>query len=106
MRPSVKNPLSLLQARRQELDRIVVWRLDRWGQSLVDVVTTLLELASLSVGFVSPSEALDLTTPSGQALAGMLAVFAEFDVTSCVIGSKPASLRRARKAGHTGDHRV
>jgi putative DNA-invertase from lambdoid prophage Rac len=30
------------------------------------------------VGFVSLSEALDLTTPSGRALAGMLAVFADY----------------------------
>jgi putative DNA-invertase from lambdoid prophage Rac len=37
------------------------------------------ELSSLKVGFVSLSEALDLTTPSGRALAGMLAVFAEFE---------------------------
>jgi DNA invertase Pin-like site-specific DNA recombinase len=68
----------LKAARRRELDRIIVWRLDRWGRSLVDLVITLQELASLSVGFVSLSEALDLTTPSGRALAGMLAVFAEF----------------------------
>ena len=31
----------------------------------------------LGVGFVSLCEALDLTTPSGRALAGMLAVFAD-----------------------------
>jgi putative DNA-invertase from lambdoid prophage Rac len=31
------------------------------------------------VGFVSLNEAIDLTTPSGRALAGMLAVFAEFE---------------------------
>jgi putative DNA-invertase from lambdoid prophage Rac len=42
-------------------------------------VTTLQELMGLGVGFVSLSEALDMTTPSGRALAGMLAVFAEFD---------------------------
>ena len=58
---------------------MVVWRLDRWGRSLLDLVATLQELASLDVGFVSLSEALDLTTPSGRALAGMLAVFAEFE---------------------------
>jgi len=69
----------LKAARRRELDRIVVWRLDRWGRSLVDLVNTLQELVSLNVGFVSLSEALDLTTPSGKALAGMLAVFAEFE---------------------------
>jgi len=43
------------------------------------LVNTLQELNALDVGFVSLSEALDLTTPSGRALAGMLAVFAEFE---------------------------
>ena len=66
-------------ARRREIDAILVWRLDRWGRSLVDLVNTLQELTALEVGFVSLSEALDLTTPSGRALAGMLAVFAEFE---------------------------
>src|SRR6202162_3160305 len=57
----------LRAARRKEIDVIVVWRLDRWGRSLVDLVTTLQELTALKVGFVSLSEALDLTTPSGRA---------------------------------------
>jgi putative DNA-invertase from lambdoid prophage Rac len=66
-------------AQRREIDLVLVWRLDRWGRSLVDLVSTLQELNALEVGFVSLSEALDLTTPSGRALAGMLAVFAEFE---------------------------
>ena len=62
----------LLQpARRRELDAIVVWRLDRWGRSLVDLTATLSELSALGVGFVSLTEAIDLTTPTGRALAGM-----------------------------------
>jgi putative DNA-invertase from lambdoid prophage Rac len=69
----------LAAARKRELDMVVVWRLDRWGRSLVDLVNTLQELSVLKVGFVSLNEALDLTTPSGRALAGMLAVFAEFE---------------------------
>jgi putative DNA-invertase from lambdoid prophage Rac len=69
----------LKAARRREVDVIIVWRLDRWGRSLADLVTTLKELADLGVGFVSLTEAIDLTTPSGRALAGMLAVFAEFE---------------------------
>ena len=98
MRPSVKNPFSLLQARRQALDRIVVWRLDRWGRSLVDLVIMLQELASLSVGLVSLSEALDLTTPSGRALAGMLAVFAEFE-RDILHDRVKAGIAQARKEG-------
>ena len=69
----------LKAARRREIDAVVVWRLDRWGQSLVDLVTTLGELGELGVGFVSLTEALDLTTPTGRAMAGLPAVFAEFE---------------------------
>ena len=58
-------------AKKRDIDLVMVWRLDRWGRSLVDLVNTLQELSSLGVGFVSLSEALDLTTPSGRALAGM-----------------------------------
>ena len=34
-----------------ELDCIVVWRLDRWGRSLLDLIGTLDELTHLGVGF-------------------------------------------------------
>ncbi|MGI8650159.1 MAG: recombinase family protein [Rubrobacter sp.] len=58
------------------MDAIVLWRLDRWGRSPVDLVTTLGEL---EVGFVSLTEVLDLTTPTGRTMSWFLAVFAEFE---------------------------
>lgn len=89
----------LLQAaRRREIDCVLVWRLDRWGRSLVDLVTTLRELMALGVGFVSLSEALDMTTPSGRALAGMLAVFAEFE-RDILRDRVKAGIAQARKDG-------
>src|ERR1035438_10350886 len=70
----------LLQAaRRREIDLVLVWRLDRWGRSVTDLLATLQELEHLGVGFVSLTEALDLTTPAGRAMAGLLAIFAEFE---------------------------
>jgi putative DNA-invertase from lambdoid prophage Rac len=66
-------------ARRREIDVVVVWRLDRWGRSVTDLLATLQELQHLGVGFVSLTEALDLTTPAGRAMAGLLAVFAAFE---------------------------
>jgi putative DNA-invertase from lambdoid prophage Rac len=69
----------LAAARRREIDVVLVWRLDRWGRSVADLVSTLQELQHLGVGFVSLTEALDLTTPAGRAMAGLLAVFAEFE---------------------------
>src|SRR5277367_5813587 len=66
-------------ARRREIDVVLVWRLDRWGRSVTDLLATLQELEHLGVGFVSLTEALDLTTPAGRAMAALLAVFAEFE---------------------------
>ncbi len=69
----------IAHARRREIDVVLVWRLDRWGRSVADLLATLQELQHLGVGFVSLTEALDLTTPTGRAMAGLLAVFAEFE---------------------------
>ena len=66
-------------ARRREIDVVLVWRLDRWGRSVTDLLVTLQELEHLGVGFVSLTEALDLTTPAGRAMAGLLSVFSEFE---------------------------
>jgi putative DNA-invertase from lambdoid prophage Rac len=66
-------------ARRREIDLVLVWRLDRWGRSVTDLLATMQELEHLGVGFVSLTEALDLTTPAGRAMAGLLAIFAEFE---------------------------
>ena len=66
-------------ARRREIDMVLVWRLDRWGRSVTDLLATLQELEHLGVGFVSLTEALDLTTPAGRAMAGLLAIFAEYE---------------------------
>jgi putative DNA-invertase from lambdoid prophage Rac len=66
-------------ARRREIDVVLVSRLDRWGRSVADLLATLQELKHLGVGFVSLTEALDLTTPAGRAMAALLAVFAEFE---------------------------
>lgn len=85
-------------ARRREIDVILVWRLDRWGRSLPDIVVTLRELAELGVGFASLSEALDLTTPTGRAMAGLLAVFAEFE-RELIRERVKAGIAQARKRG-------
>lgn len=88
----------LKAARRRKLDVILVWRLDRWGRSLLDLIGTLQELNELGVGFVSLSEALDLTTASGRALAGMLAVFAEFE-RDILRDRVKAGIAQARREG-------
>ena len=41
-------------ARRREIDVVLVWRLDRWGRSVADLLATLQELEHLGVGFRFP----------------------------------------------------
>jgi hypothetical protein len=95
-------------ARRRELDVVLVWRLDRWGRSVTDLLATLQELEHLGVGFISLTEALDLTTPAGRAMAGLLAIFAEFrtgDSARTNAGGLGTCAGERRTAGSAGDRR-
>lgn len=69
----------LKMARRREIDAVLVWKLDRFGRSLADLITTLNELRDIGVTFISLTKSLDFSTPSGRAMAGMLSTFAEFE---------------------------
>jgi putative DNA-invertase from lambdoid prophage Rac len=68
------------------------------GRSVTDLLATLQELEHLGVGFVSLTEALDLTTPAGRGMAGLLAVFAAFERE--ILGERTrACLAHARQNG-------
>ena len=63
-----------------------------------DLVSTLQELTELGGGFVSLTEALDLNTPTGRAMAGLLAVLAAFERD--ILGERVrAGLDHARRQG-------
>jgi DNA invertase Pin-like site-specific DNA recombinase len=86
-------------ARRCEIDVVLVWRLDRWGRSVADLLATLQEVEHLGVGFVSLTETLDLTTPAGRAMAGLLSIFAEFEREILRERTRAAGLAHARQTG-------
>jgi len=73
-----KKVLALAQAR--EIDAVLVWELSRWGRSLLDLIETLQSLQSWRVSLLAVSGLqLDLGTPHGRLLAGVLASLAEFE---------------------------
>jgi DNA invertase Pin-like site-specific DNA recombinase len=76
-RPERETILTAARARR--IDVVIVWKTDRWGRSLSDLVRTLEELTELGVSFVSVTEFFDLATPTGKAMAGMLSIFSAFE---------------------------
>ena len=69
----------LAGARARKFDGVLVWKLDRFGRSLKHLVNSLAEFESLGITFVSLRDGFDLTTPSGRAMFGMIAVMTEFE---------------------------
>jgi len=65
--------------RQGEVKTILIWKLSRWGRSSTDVIETLKELHSIGVNVLSVTENIDQSTPSGRAMTGMMAIFAELD---------------------------
>lgn len=68
-----------LLARLSEGDTVIVWKLDRWGRSMADLTTSLDDLTSRGIAFVSLTEAIDTRTAQGRLMAGILAAIAAFE---------------------------
>ncbi len=66
-------------AKQRKIDAILVWKLDRWGRSTIDVMNTIQEIRECGVTFVSLTEAIDLSTPLGQMFLTLCAAFAQME---------------------------
>jgi DNA invertase Pin-like site-specific DNA recombinase len=68
-------------ARHRKFDAVIVWKLDRFGRSLVNCVAGIQELASLGVRFIAVSQGLDTdqANPTSKLLLHILAAVAEFE---------------------------
>lgn len=85
-------------ARRRKFDLIAVAALDRLGRNLRHLVTLLDELQHLGISLMSLREALDLSSPIGRAMFGIVGVLAEVE-RSWIVERTHAGLRRARAQG-------
>lgn len=66
-------------ARKRQIDLIIVWKLDRFGRSLKQLVIALEEISNLGVGFISYQDNLDLTTAQGRLMFHIIGAMAEFE---------------------------
>lgn len=74
-RPGMKRLLDYAQ----DGDTVVVWRIDRLGRSLIDVLNTVNLLREQGVKIRSISDSIDPETSSGRMMLGMLATLAEYE---------------------------
>ena len=66
-------------ARRGVFDVVVVWRFDRFARSAKLLVLSLEEFRALGIDFISYQEALDTSTPIGQAMFTIIAAMAQLE---------------------------
>ena len=82
----------------REFDLVAAWSTDRLGRSLQDLLKTLEELRTSGRGLYLHTQALDTTTPAGNAMLQMTGVFAEFE-RAMIQARVNAGLSRARQQG-------
>ena len=96
-RPGLAKLKEILRAE----DTLVVWRLDRLGRSLKDLIAWVAWLEQEGIGLRSLHEALDTTTPSGKLTFHIFAALAEFE-RQLIQERTQAGLRVARARGRLG----
>ena len=85
----------------REGDVLVVWRLDRFGRSLKDLIHNVGVLQDKGVGFRSLTEGIDTTTPTGTLVFHIFGALAEFE-RELIRERTQAGLRAARARGRKG----
>jgi DNA invertase Pin-like site-specific DNA recombinase len=83
-------------------DVLVVWKLDRLGRSLRDLITLLDDLKGQGIKFKSLTESIDTQTPTGRAMWQMVGVLAELErslIQERTKAGREAAKRRGVKLG-------
>ena len=83
---------------RREIDMVAAWSVDRLGRSLKDLIDFLEDLKAKRCDLYLHQQGLDTSTPSGEAMFGMLGIFAQFE-RAMIQERVKAGLKRAKAEG-------
>ncbi len=88
----------MADASRRRFDAVIVWKFDRFARSVSHLIRALETFDSLGIAFVSLSEQIDTTTPTGKMIFTVLGAVAELE-RSLIAERVRAGLRNARAKG-------
>jgi DNA invertase Pin-like site-specific DNA recombinase len=97
-RPGLKACLADLRSG----DCLVVWKLDRLGRSLPNLLSIIADLKKKGVAFRSLTEQMDTTTPHGELLFSVFGALAQYEralTRERVMAGLTAAKRRGRRGG-------
>ena len=92
----------MASARLRRFDTVLVWKLDRWGRSVVDSIRSIQELVSLGIRFIAVTQNIDTdeSNPTSRFFLHVMSAFAEMEV-SLMRERTIAGVRAARANGKT-----
>jgi DNA invertase Pin-like site-specific DNA recombinase len=96
-RPGLEKALEHLR----DGDTLVVWKLDRLGRSLKDLITLVSDLNDRGVNFRSLTDSIDTNTSSGRFFFHVMASLAEME-RELIVERTKAGLAAAKKMGRVG----
>ena len=79
-------------------DKLVVWRLDRLGRSIVGILSTIAEIENAGGSLISLAEGFDTSTEQGEMLSTLLAMVAHIE-RRMIVSRTRAGLAAARAKG-------
>jgi DNA invertase Pin-like site-specific DNA recombinase len=85
-------------AHARKFDVVIVWKFDRFARSVSHLLRALETFNALGIAFVSLSEQMDTTTPTGKMVFTVLGAVAELE-RSLIVERVKAGLRNARAKG-------
>ncbi|HCT6260827.1 recombinase family protein [Klebsiella quasipneumoniae] len=85
-------------------DSLVVWKLDRLGRSVRDLITLVSELQARGVNFRSLTDSIDTSTPAGRFFFHVMSALAEME-RELIVERTLAGLAAAREQGRVGGRR-
>ena len=97
-RPGLKACLEFLKAG----DTLVVWKLDRLGRSLTNLLAIITDLKNRGVAFRYLTEQMDTSTPHGELLFSLFGALAQYEralTRERVMAGLVAARRRGRRGG-------
>lgn len=96
-RPGLAKALDALR----EGDTLIVWKLDRLGRSVKDLLDFAGGLNDRGIGFVSLTDSIDTTTASGRFFFNVMASLAQME-RELMVERTQAGLQAAREQGRVG----
>lgn len=87
-------------------DTLVVWKLDRVGRSLLDLLARLKKLEDAGVGFKSLTEGIDTTTPGGRLIMHVMGALSQFERDLVVERTRAGVKAHIARGGRHGREKI